>query len=85
MRGAALLALERHDDAVAEYRQASSTLGSLDVARHAAGAWRELADAFTRLDLMQDAALAYQQALSEVGVRGAPTPSPAGAPARWQT
>ena len=38
----------------------------------AAGAWRELADAFTRLDLLQDAALAYQQALSEVGVRGAP-------------
>ena len=72
VRGAALLALGRHDDAVADYRQASSTLGSLDVARQAAGAWRELADAFTRLNLFQDAAMAYQQALSEVGVRGAP-------------
>ena len=72
VRGAALLALGRNDEAVAEYRRASSILGSLDQARMAAGAWRELADAFTRLDLLQDAALAYQQALSEVGVRGAP-------------
>jgi hypothetical protein len=46
----------------------------------AAGAWRELADAFTRLDLLQDAALAYQQALSEMGVRGAPQPTDAGTP-----
>ncbi len=72
VRGAALLALGRRDEAVAEYREASSSLASLDVARLAAAAWRELADAFTQLDLLQDAALAYQQALSEVGVRGAP-------------
>ena len=72
VRGAALLHLDRRDEAVAEYRQAASTLAALDVKRLAAGAWRELADAFTRLDLFQDAALAYQQALSEVGVRGAP-------------
>ena len=73
VRGAALLALERHDEAVADYRRASSILGSLDQARMAAGAWRELADAFSRLDLLQDAAMAYQQALSEMGVRGAPS------------
>jgi tetratricopeptide (TPR) repeat protein len=85
VRGAALLALERHDEAVAEYRQASSTLGSLDVARQAAGAWRELADAFTRLDLLRDAALAYQQALSEVGVRGAPQLTDAGATSAKQS
>jgi tetratricopeptide (TPR) repeat protein len=75
VRGAALLALKRQAEAVAEYRQASSALGSLDVARLAAGAWRELADAFTGLGLFPDAALAYQQALSEVGVRGAPQAS----------
>ena len=80
VRGAALLALEQHDEAVAEYRRASSILGSLDQARMAAGAWRELADAFSRLDLLQDAAMAYQQALSEMGVRGAPQPTDAGAP-----
>jgi hypothetical protein len=52
----------------------------------AAGAWRELADAFTRLDLLQDAALAYQQALSEMGVRGAPHPTDARAtPAKQST
>jgi len=79
VRGAALLALERHDEAVAEYRRASSTLGALDVPRLAAGAWRELADAFTRLGLLQDAALAYQQALSEMGVRGAPQATDVGA------
>jgi tetratricopeptide (TPR) repeat protein len=77
VRGAALLELERHDEAVAEYRRASNILGSLDQARMAAGAWRELADAFSRMDLLQDAALAYQQALSEMGVRGAPQPSDA--------
>jgi tetratricopeptide (TPR) repeat protein len=81
VRGAALLALGRRDDAIAEYRQASSDLASLDLARLAAGAWRELADAFTRLDLLQDAALAYQQALSEVGVRGAPAMLSAATPA----
>ncbi len=80
VRGAALLALERRDEAIADYRQASSELASLDMARLAAGAWRELADAFTRLDLLQDAALAYQQALSEVGVRGAPAMLSASAP-----
>lgn len=72
VRGDALLELEHRDEAIAEYRRASSLLGAHDVARMAAAAWRELADAFTRLDLLQDAALAYQQALSELGVRGAP-------------
>ena len=72
VRGGALLALGLRDEAVAEYRHAASALAALDVARLSAGAWRELADAFTRLELFQDAALAYQQALSEVGVRGAP-------------
>jgi tetratricopeptide (TPR) repeat protein len=79
VRGAALLALKQQDEAVAEYRRASSILGSLDQARMAAGAWRELADAFSRLGLLQDAAMAYQQALSEMGVRGAPQPTDAGA------
>jgi transcriptional regulator with XRE-family HTH domain len=76
VRGGALLALDRRDEAVAEYRIAAGALASLNVARLAAGAWRELADAFTRLELFQDAALAYQQALSEVGVRGAPDVTP---------
>jgi tetratricopeptide (TPR) repeat protein len=82
VRGAALLAMERHDEAIDEYRLASKTLGSLDVARQAAGAWRELADAFTRMDLLQDAAMAYQQALTEMGVRGAPQPTDAAASAK---
>ena len=72
VRGGALLALDRRDEAVAEYRRAAGALASLDAARLSAGAWRELADAFTRLELFPDAALAYQQALSEVGVRAAP-------------
>ncbi len=72
VRGGALLALDRTEEAVAEYRHAASSLAALDVARLAAAAWRELADAFTRLELFRDAALAYQQALSEVGVRPAP-------------
>ena len=79
VRGDALLALERREEAIAEYRRASSLLGSHDVARMAAGAWRELADAFTRLDLLADAAMAYQQALSEMGVRGAPQATDPGA------
>jgi hypothetical protein len=42
------------------------------VSRQSASAWRELADAFAQLDLLSDAAMAYQQALSEAGVPSAP-------------
>jgi len=72
VRARALLASDRRDDAVATYRQAASVLGDLELSRAAAGAWRELADAFAQLGLLEDAALAYQQALSEAGVRPAP-------------
>jgi tetratricopeptide (TPR) repeat protein len=65
VRARALLASDRRDDAVATYRQAASVLGDLELSRAAAGAWRELADAFAQLGLLEDAALAYQQALSE--------------------
>ena len=42
VRGGALLALDRRDEAVAEYRRAAGALASLDAARLSAGAWREL-------------------------------------------
>lgn len=72
VRAGALLALDRRDDAVATYREAAGTLSGLDLSRHAASAWRELADAFAELGLLEDATLAYQQALTDAGVRAAP-------------
>ena len=72
VRARALLASGRRDDAVATFREAAATLGGLDLSRAAATAWRELADAFAQLGLLGDATLAYQQALSEAGVRPAP-------------
>jgi tetratricopeptide (TPR) repeat protein len=81
IRGRVLLALRRRAQAVKEYRRAGATLGSLDLSRQAASAWRELADAFTGLGLFEDAALAYQQALSEAGVPAAPS-VPAALPQR---
>ena len=71
-RSAALLALDRRKDAVAGYRAAAKMLGSLELTRLAAAAWRELADSFSRLGLHVDAGLAYQQALTEAGVPAAP-------------
>jgi transcriptional regulator with XRE-family HTH domain len=68
----ALLAAGRRDEAVLAYREAGQMLGSLDLSRQAASAWRELADAFAQLGLLEDAAMAYQQALSDAGVRAAP-------------
>jgi transcriptional regulator with XRE-family HTH domain len=69
----AQLALGEQDTAIAEYRAAASELTDLTGAeRQAAAAWRELADAFTGLHLFEDAAMAYQQALSEAGIRAAP-------------
>ena len=47
-------------------------LTRLHVGRQAAEAWRELADAFTKLSKFEDAAKAYQQSLAEVGVAAAP-------------
>jgi hypothetical protein len=72
----ALLALGRREEAVTRYRSAAGTLGGLDLSRHAAAAWRELADAFTALGLLEDATLAYQQALTDAGVRAAPDVRP---------
>jgi len=72
VRSRALLALDRRDEAVAAYREAAATLSGLDLSRHAASAWRELADAFAELGLLKDATLAYQQALTDAGVRAAP-------------
>ena len=72
VRARALLALGRRDDAVDGYRAAAALLGGLAVSRQAASAWRELADAFAQLELLSDAAMAYQQALSEAGVPSAP-------------
>lgn len=77
-RARALLALDRRDEAVAVYREAASMLGGLELNRHAASAWRELADAFAQLGLLEDATLAYQQALTDAGVRAAPDISYAG-------
>jgi tetratricopeptide (TPR) repeat protein len=72
VRARALLALGRRDDAVAAYRDAAAMLSALELSRHAASAWRELADAFAQLGLLEDATLAYQQALTDAGVRAAP-------------
>lgn len=72
VRARALLALDRQDEAVVTYREAARTLSGLELTRHAASAWRELADAFAQLGLLEDATLAYQQALTDAGVRAAP-------------
>jgi len=72
VRARALLALDRRDEAVAVYREAASLLSGLELNHHAATAWRELADAFAQLGLLEDATLAYQQALTDAGVRAAP-------------
>jgi tetratricopeptide (TPR) repeat protein len=72
VRARALLALGRRTEAVDGYRAAAAALGELELSRHAAAAWRELADAFTQLGLLADATLAYQQALTDAGVRAAP-------------
>lgn len=72
VRARALLALGRQAEAVTTYRAAAATLAGLDLSRHAAAAWRELADAFAQLGLLEDAALAYAQALTDAGVRAAP-------------
>lgn len=72
VRARALLAMDARDDAVATYREAASMLADLELSRQAASAWRELADAFTHLGLLEDATLAYQQALTDAGVRAAP-------------
>lgn len=72
VRARALLALDRHVDAVAAYREAARTLSGLELSRYAASAWRELADAMAQLGLLEDATLAYQQALTDAGVRAAP-------------
>lgn len=72
VRARALLATSRREDAVATYRDAASMLADLELSRQAASAWRELADAFTQLGLLEDATLAYQQALTDAGVRAAP-------------
>jgi tetratricopeptide (TPR) repeat protein len=72
VRAAALLGLDRRDEAVEAYRSAAGMLGALELSRLAAGAWRELADAFARLGLHEDAGMAYQQALAEAGVPAAP-------------
>jgi transcriptional regulator with XRE-family HTH domain len=66
------LTLGMNTEAIAEYRVAAAALGNLGMSRQSASAWRELADAFTDLKLFEDAALAYQQALSEAGVRASP-------------
>jgi tetratricopeptide (TPR) repeat protein len=72
VRARALLALGRRDEAVDAYRAAATMLGGLELSRHAAAAWRELADAFAELGMLEDATLAYQQALTDAGVRAAP-------------
>lgn len=72
VEGRALLLLERHDEAIAAYRDAVQLMTGIGD-RHAAGAWRELADAFTSLGMHADASRAFQHALDLAGVRGAPT------------
>lgn len=72
VRARAQLALDRRVDAVETYREAAATLGALELSRQAASAWRELADALAQLGLLEDATLAYQQALTDAGVRAAP-------------
>jgi tetratricopeptide (TPR) repeat protein len=77
VRARALMSLRRRAQAEKAYRSAAATLGQLDVSREAASAWRELADAYLQLGLLEDAALAYQQALSEAGIKPAPGVGPA--------
>ena len=72
VRARALLALDRREEAVTTYREAASALSAGDLNSDAASAWRELADAFAQLGLLEDATLAYQQALTDAGVRAAP-------------
>ncbi len=71
-RGAALLALGRRQEAISSYRAAATLLDDLDLSHLAAGAWRELGDAFVNLGLHKEAGMAYQQALTDAGVPAAP-------------
>jgi transcriptional regulator with XRE-family HTH domain len=68
----AKLVLGDEASAIETYRHAAALLTRLHVGRQAAEAWRELADAFTKLSKFEDAAKAYQQSLAEVGVSAAP-------------
>lgn len=61
------------EQALVEYRDAAKTLTRLQLGRQAAEAWRELADAFSSLGKFEEAAEAYQRALSEAGVAAAPS------------
>lgn len=71
VRARALMTLGDKAGAIRHYRAAAATLGRLEVSKPAAAAWRELADAYTDLSMFKDAALAYQQALTEAGIRAA--------------
>jgi tetratricopeptide (TPR) repeat protein len=79
IRGRILLAARRKAQAERQYREAAKSLGQMEVSRAAASGWRELADAYTQLGLFEDAALAYQQALAEVGIRAEPGALPGAA------
>lgn len=72
IRGRVHMAMRRKAQATKEYRAAAAMLARTTSGRTAAAAWRELADAYVRLGLIEDAALAYQQALTDVGITAAP-------------
>jgi uncharacterized protein HemY len=66
------MSMRRRAQATRENRAAAETLAQTTSGRTAAAAWRELADAYVRLGLVEEAALAYQQALTDVGITAAP-------------
>ena len=72
IRGRVLMSMRRRAQATREYRAAAETLAQTTSGRTAAAAWRELADAYVRLGMVEEAALAYQQALTDVGIAAAP-------------
>lgn len=92
IRGRVHMAMRRKAQATKEYRAAAKMLARTTSGRTAAAAWRELADAYVRVGLIGDAALAYQQALTDVGITAAPgiadpttRRDPLAAPARQTT
>jgi transcriptional regulator with XRE-family HTH domain len=68
VRARAQLAVGDVDAAAASLVRAASDLGLSGNARHAAPVWRELADDFLALGMIEEAVIAYQQTADAAGV-----------------
>lgn len=82
--GRILLEQERRPEATRELLAAAEHLEQAQSGRHAASAWRELADVLLDSDEPRAAAVFYQRALDGLGLRSAPVagPGPVARPVR---